>query len=144
MPSSAPEKNALQLLQEKRDVSVKFNNQILQYGIHDQNQQAQDLLQGDAAVAMDAQQAAIRANAELERRLSKEAYQTAVASMHRGKVILASGGITALAISALLAWLITRSLTQPLNRPHALQRPLQPATCTTMCTPAPTTKPAAC
>ncbi|MCL1525733.1 methyl-accepting chemotaxis protein [Xanthomonas nasturtii] len=116
MPSSDVEKAALKRVQEKRDVSVKFNNQILEYGIHDQNQEAQALLQGAAATAMNEQQAAIRANAELERRLSKEAYATAVASMHRGKVTLASGGIAALVISALLAWLITRSLTTPLSQ----------------------------
>ncbi|WP_115001441.1 methyl-accepting chemotaxis protein [Xanthomonas campestris] len=116
MPSSALEKDALTLVQQKRDVSVKFNNQILEYGLRDQNDQAQALLQGEAAVAMDAQQAAISANAALERRLSKEAYAAAVASMHRGKVTLATGGIAALLISALLAWLITRSLTAPLSQ----------------------------
>ncbi|MCW1978538.1 methyl-accepting chemotaxis protein [Xanthomonas campestris] len=116
MPSSALEKDALTLVQQKRDVSVKFNNQILEYGLRNQNEQAQALLQGEAAVAMDAQQAAIRANAALERRLSKEAYAAAVASMHRGKVTLATGGIAALLISALLAWLITRSLTAPLSQ----------------------------
>ncbi|MEF9417372.1 MULTISPECIES: methyl-accepting chemotaxis protein [Xanthomonas] len=116
MPSSELEKKALTLVQEKRDVSVKFNNQILDYGIRDQNQQAQTLLQGAAAAAMDEQQAAIAANAALERRLSKDAYAAAVASMHNGKIILASGGIAALAISALLAWLITRSLTRPLSQ----------------------------
>ncbi|MCC5084245.1 methyl-accepting chemotaxis protein [Xanthomonas campestris] len=116
MPSSALEKDALTLVQQKRDVSLKFNNQILEYGLRDQNDQAQVLLQGEAAVAMDAQQAAIRANAALERRLSKEAYAAAVASMHRGKVTLATGGIAALLISALLAWLITRSLTAPLSQ----------------------------
>ncbi|MBB3826972.1 methyl-accepting chemotaxis protein [Xanthomonas arboricola] len=116
MPSNALEKNALKQVQDKRDVSVKFNNQILDYGIHDQNQQAQALLQGAAATAMNEQQAAIGANAALERRLSKEAYAVAVASMHRGKVILASGGIAALVISTLLAWLITRSLTMPLSQ----------------------------
>ncbi|OOW68655.1 methyl-accepting chemotaxis protein, partial [Xanthomonas cissicola] len=107
---------SLTLVQEKRDVSVKFNNQILDYGIRDQNQQAQALLQGAAAAAMDEQQAAIAANAALERRLSKDAYAAAVASMHNGKIILASGGIAALAISALLTWLITRSLTRPLSQ----------------------------
>ncbi|WLA28358.1 methyl-accepting chemotaxis protein [Xanthomonas citri] len=116
MPSSELEKKALTLVQEKRDVSVKFNNQILDYGIRDQNQQAQALLQGAAAAAMDEQQAAIAANAALERRHSKDAYAAAVASMHNGKIILASGGIAALAISALLAWLITRSLTRPLSQ----------------------------
>ncbi|MCE4373809.1 methyl-accepting chemotaxis protein [Xanthomonas hortorum] len=116
MPSTDGEKNALKLVQEKRDISVKYNNQILEYGIHDQNQEAQALLQGAAAVAMNEQQAAIRANAALESRLSKQAYATAVASMHRGKVTLASGGIAALAISALLAWMITRSLTMPLSQ----------------------------
>ncbi|CCF66536.1 methyl-accepting chemotaxis protein [Xanthomonas citri] len=116
MPSSELEKKALTLVQEKRDVSVKFNNQILDYGIRDQNQQAQALLQGAAAAAMDEQQAAIAANAALERRLSKDAYAAAVASMHNGKIILASGGIAALAISALLAWLITRSLTRSLSQ----------------------------
>ncbi|APP74961.1 methyl-accepting chemotaxis protein [Xanthomonas vesicatoria ATCC 35937] len=116
MPSSSLEKTALRLVEEKRDVSVKFNNQILQYGLHDQNQEAQALLQGAAATAMNEQQAAIRDNAALERRLSKEAYAVAVASMHRGKVILATGGIAALVISTLLAWLITRSLTKPLSQ----------------------------
>ncbi len=60
MPSSELEKKALALVQEKRDVSVKFNNQILDYGMRDQNQQAQALLQGAAAAAMDQQQPQLR------------------------------------------------------------------------------------
>ncbi|PPU42244.1 methyl-accepting chemotaxis protein [Xanthomonas arboricola] len=116
LPSSDAEKGALRLVNEKRDVSVKYNNQVLEYGGRDQNDEAKAILVGAGAVAMDEQQAAIRANASLERQLSQDAYAAALASMHRGKIILTTGGTAALLISALLAWLITRSLTAPLSQ----------------------------
>ncbi|MBO9855130.1 methyl-accepting chemotaxis protein [Xanthomonas sp. A1809] len=116
MPSSEAEKASLGLVKEKRQVSVGYNNQVLDYGSRDEDEQAKAILQGAGAVAMEAQQSAIRANAELEYRLSKEAYSAALASMHRGKIILTAGGGAVLLISALLALLITRSLTAPLSQ----------------------------
>jgi len=116
MPTSAAERDALALIAERRDVSVKLNNQVLQLGKQNQNQQAQALLLGDAATAMDAQQAAIRANVELQQRLSRQAYAAALASVNRGRLNLAIGGVATLLLGSLLAWTITRSLTRPLSR----------------------------
>ncbi|MBB4124730.1 methyl-accepting chemotaxis protein, partial [Xanthomonas translucens] len=116
MPASAAERDALALIAQRRDVSVQLNNQVLQLGEQDQNQQAQTLLLGDAATAMEAQQAAIRANVELQRRLSRQAYAAALASVNRGRLNLAIGGVATLLLGSLLAWAITRSLTRPLSR----------------------------
>ncbi|MBD4887597.1 HAMP domain-containing protein, partial [Xanthomonas citri pv. citri] len=44
------------------------------------------------------------------------AYDQASASMARGRSMLISGGVAVVLLSALLAWMITRSLTGPLNR----------------------------
>ncbi|WP_369938809.1 methyl-accepting chemotaxis protein [Xanthomonas medicagonis] len=116
MPNGAVERQALDLVNTKRQVSVALNNQVLALGEKDQNAQAQSLLLGAAQVAMDEQQAAIRANADLQRRLSKQAYATALSSMAASRFKLIGGGLCVLLISAGLAWLITRSLTRPLHR----------------------------
>ncbi|MFC6839206.1 methyl-accepting chemotaxis protein [Xanthomonas theicola] len=116
LPSSAAEDQAMALIGTRRDVSVKLNDQVLKLGQADDNVHAQALLLGAAAVAMDLQQAAIRANADLQRRLSKQAYAATLASMNQGRRNLIVGGVLALLISGLLAWSITRSLTGPLGR----------------------------
>ncbi|QNH17055.1 methyl-accepting chemotaxis protein [Xanthomonas sp. SS] len=116
MPSNAIERQAIDLINKRRDVSVALNNQVLQLGEKDQNAQSQALLLGAASVAMDQQQAAIRANAELQQRVSRQAYAAALSSMTQNRLKLLIGGAAVLLISGLLAWTITRSLTQPLNR----------------------------
>ncbi|WP_267120029.1 MCP four helix bundle domain-containing protein, partial [Xanthomonas sacchari] len=116
MPATPAERQAMAAIENARAQSVQLNNQVLALGEKDQNAQAQALLLGDAAVAMEKQQAAIRANADLQRRLSREAYAVSSAAMARGRVILISGGLAVLLVSGLLGWTITRSLTGPLGR----------------------------
>ncbi|MCW0401225.1 hypothetical protein NB688_002703 [Xanthomonas sacchari] len=116
MPATPAERQAMAAIERTRAQSVQLNNQVLTLGEKDLNAQAQALLLGDAAVAMEKQQAAIRANADLQRRLSREAYAVSSAAMARGRVILISGGLAVLLVSGLLGWTITRSLTGPLGR----------------------------
>jgi methyl-accepting chemotaxis protein len=57
--------------------------------------------------------------AEHQRRLSNEARAAAAATVESGKNLLATLGVLALALGALLAWLLTRSITAPLR--HAVE-----------------------
>ncbi|MBB5943655.1 methyl-accepting chemotaxis protein [Xanthomonas sp. 3307] len=116
MPASPAERQAMDTIEVSRARSVQLNDQVLALGEKDQNAQAQALLLGDASVAMEKQQAAIRANADLQRRLSKQAYAVSSAAMARGRIVLISGGLAVLLVSGLLGWTITRSLTGPLSR----------------------------
>ncbi|MFD1838931.1 methyl-accepting chemotaxis protein [Paracidovorax cattleyae] len=116
LPANPAERQAMAAIESARAKSVQLNNQVLALGEKDQNAQAQTLLLGDAAVAMEKQQAAIRANADLQRRLSQEAYAASSAAMARGRIVLISGGLAVLLVSGLLGWTITRSLTGPLGR----------------------------
>ncbi|MBB5876298.1 methyl-accepting chemotaxis protein [Xanthomonas sp. 3498] len=116
MPTSLAERQAIAHIEAQRATSVQLNNQVLALDKKGQNAQAQALLLGDASAAMQKQQAAIRANADLQRRLSKEAYAISSAAMARGRFVMIAGGLSVLLISSLLAWTITRSLTGPLGR----------------------------
>ena len=78
--------------------------------------QAQQLFHEKSRPAMLAWQTKIRENAILQNQLSKQAYAVAISHTERGRAILIGGCIAAVLVSTLLAWLITRSLTQPLNR----------------------------
>jgi methyl-accepting chemotaxis protein len=57
--------------------------------------------------------------AEYQRRLSDEARAAATETVESGKKVLAALGVLALALGALLAWMLTRSITGPLR--HAVE-----------------------
>ena len=78
--------------------------------------QAQKVFHEKSRPAMLAWQAKIRDNVALQNQLSQQAYATAIGHTERGRAMLIGGGIAAVLASSLLAWLITRSLTQPLSR----------------------------
>ncbi|MEE7560380.1 HAMP domain-containing protein, partial [Xanthomonas sp. Kuri4-2] len=115
MPTNAQEREAREQIDKTRNVSKTYNDQVLALGAQDRNADAQALLLGKGAVAMDEQQGAIRNNSKLEQAQSKQAYAQALASMRNGRAVLIAGGVSVLVISVLLAWLITRSLTRPLG-----------------------------
>ncbi|WP_045729008.1 methyl-accepting chemotaxis protein, partial [Xanthomonas sp. GPE 39] len=99
-----------------RDASRAMNNQVIELSLADRNAEAQTLLSERARPTTQAWQSKIRENAQLQEAQMKVAYANASQAMANGRNMLIAGGVAVLVISSLLAWAITRSLTEPLNR----------------------------
>ena len=99
-----------------RTTARGLNDQVIALALANRNAEAQNLLSEKARPAMLAWQDAIAENVSLQDAQMAASYTHAVAAMQRGKHLLIAGGAAVLFISALLAFVITRSLTQPLGR----------------------------
>ncbi|NJC36678.1 methyl-accepting chemotaxis protein-1 (serine sensor receptor) [Xanthomonas arboricola] len=103
-------------MDERRAASMKFNDEVIALAARNENAQAQDILSEQGRPATLAWQDKIRELVTRQEGQSRQAYAEAVKSMDRGKLLLVLGGAAVVLVSSLLAWLITRSLTQPLAR----------------------------
>ncbi|MCC4596615.1 methyl-accepting chemotaxis protein [Xanthomonas campestris pv. phormiicola] len=103
-------------IDRRRETARSLNDQVMALAGANRNAEAQAFLSEKSRPATLAWQDKIRENVTLQEQQTKSAYAAAVEAMNRGKLLLAIGGIAVLLVSSLLAWLITGSLTQPLNR----------------------------
>ncbi|MFA0924841.1 methyl-accepting chemotaxis protein [Xanthomonas fragariae] len=99
-----------------REVARDLNDQVIALAASNKNSDAQVLLSEKARPAMLIWQAKIAENVALQEKQTAQSYDDAVAAMSRGKSLLIAGGLAVAIISSLLAFAITRSLTQPLSR----------------------------
>ncbi|NIK32921.1 methyl-accepting chemotaxis protein-1 (serine sensor receptor) [Xanthomonas arboricola] len=116
LPSSEEGRKIRAEMDARRAISGKINDQVMVLAARNDNAPAQALLSEKARPATMAWQDKIRELVTRQENQSQQAYADAVASMNRGKLLIISGGVAVVVISSLLAWLITRSLTQPLAR----------------------------
>ncbi|KER83553.1 methyl-accepting chemotaxis protein [Xanthomonas arboricola] len=116
LPSSEEGRKIRAEMDARRAISGKINDQVMVLAAKNDNAPAQALLSEKARPATMAWQDKIRELVTRQENQSQQAYADAVASMNRGKLLIISGGVAVVVISSLLAWLITRSLTQPLAR----------------------------
>ncbi|WP_068829946.1 methyl-accepting chemotaxis protein, partial [Xanthomonas cerealis] len=92
------------------------NQKVLDLGMEDKDDLALTVLMKEAGPATEKWQQAIDVYSERQHKRGAKAYADANLAMDRGRVMLISGGVAVVVVSALLAWLITRSLTVPLGR----------------------------
>ncbi|KLD78401.1 chemotaxis protein, partial [Xanthomonas hyacinthi DSM 19077] len=116
LPIDAAGKRLRGEIQHLQDQARPLNDAVIDAVKAGDHARAQTLFHEKSAPVMLAWQAKIRANVALQNALSKQAYAAAVRHTDRGRAILVGGGIVAVLASSLLAWLIIRSLTQPLRR----------------------------
>ena len=100
----------------ERTVCRALNDQVTALAQANRNAEAQALLSERARPAMVAWLGKINENVALQEEGMQLAYAEATQAMTSGRNMLIAGGVAVLIISSLLAWLITRSLTHPLNR----------------------------
>jgi methyl-accepting chemotaxis protein len=93
-----------------------INDDVIALATAGRNAEAQTSLSEHARPATLAWNAKIRENVDLQDQQLQAAYGHATQAIASGRNMLIAGGVAVLIISSLLAWLITRSLTQPLNR----------------------------
>ncbi|GAE54350.1 hypothetical protein XPR_0985 [Xanthomonas arboricola pv. pruni MAFF 301420] len=96
--------------------SLAINAKVIELSGKTGTLEAQTMLGEQARPANMAWQAELRKLVARQDMLGKKSYADAVKAMERGKLLLILGGLGVVFISTLLAWTITRSLTQPLSR----------------------------
>ncbi|MCI2261384.1 methyl-accepting chemotaxis protein [Xanthomonas indica] len=116
IPSGAQSQAVLEEVDRTRQKTVDVNNRVIDLGMHYKPDEALALLMGESAPLTQKWQDAIARYADLQATRSSEAYAAATAAMARGRAMLIAGGLAVVLVSSVLAWLITRSLTVPLNR----------------------------
>ncbi|MDL5366898.1 methyl-accepting chemotaxis protein [Xanthomonas sp. NCPPB 2654] len=116
MPTNEAGKRTRAEIEQLLETARPLNNAVIDAVKAGDYALAQKIFHEKSRPATLAWQAKIRSNVVLQNELSQEAYATAIAHTDRGRRMLIGGGIAAVLASSLLAWLITRSLTQPLNR----------------------------
>ncbi|MBO9871973.1 MULTISPECIES: methyl-accepting chemotaxis protein [Xanthomonas] len=99
----------------KRAAAKTINDAIVALGQKGDTTQAVEMLNRQALPATLAWQGKIREFADRQKSQAATSYQAALEAMHRGRMLLMSGTVLALVLSALLALTITRSLTTPLR-----------------------------
>jgi len=104
------------LVSKQRDLARVANDAIIDSAIAGRQAEAQAMLMGTGGSAMNAWQKGIRDAVSTQRKNAAIAYTTATRAMANGRNTMVAGGFGVLLVSSLLAWMITRSLTQPLNR----------------------------
>lgn len=114
MPATAEGKQARQQITVTRDAARALIQGVIDSNAGGDMTAARAHFE-DAEVAIDQWQSSIRNNIALQQSDSDRAYADAELQTRRGKALLITGATVALMISALLAFLITRSLTVPLR-----------------------------
>ncbi|WP_045771375.1 MCP four helix bundle domain-containing protein, partial [Xanthomonas albilineans] len=116
IPSDAQGLAEAEEIDRMRAMSFEVNNRVIDLGMHDKPKEALDLMMAKAAPLTQKWQESIAVYADLQAKRSSDAYAEASESMGRGRNLLIVGGALVVLVSSMLAWLITRSLTMPLNR----------------------------
>ncbi|KFA04583.1 chemotaxis protein, partial [Xanthomonas vasicola pv. musacearum NCPPB 2005] len=111
--AGAQMRRQIDLAREKARVA---NQQVLDLSMNDKPDEALKVLMQQAVPANQQWQAALDAYAVRQRTRGAAAYADANIAMDHGRALLIAGGIAVIVVSSLLAWLITRSLIQPLSR----------------------------
>ncbi|WP_386263318.1 MCP four helix bundle domain-containing protein, partial [Xanthomonas translucens] len=99
-----------------RAIARTMNDEVIALATSGRNAEAQTALSERSRPATLAWIAKIRDNVDLQDQQLQTAYAQATQAMAQGRNMLIVGGVIVLIVSSLLAWAITRSLTQPLNR----------------------------
>ncbi|OLH29210.1 chemotaxis protein [Xanthomonas oryzae pv. oryzae] len=115
-PSNAAGAQMRKQIDIAREKARIANQQVMDLGLNDKPDEALKVLMQQAAPANQQWQAALDVYAARQRTLGTAACDDANTAMDHGRALLIAGGIAVILVSGLLDWLITRSLTHPLNR----------------------------
>ncbi|MEB1611093.1 methyl-accepting chemotaxis protein [Xanthomonas campestris pv. campestris] len=103
-------------LDEQRTVARQLSDQVMALCAEGDSAGAQTLLSEKARPAVLLWQKTLRELVTRQNDSTQKAYGEALTAIAGGRAMLIAGGVIVLVVSALLGWIITRSLTTPLAR----------------------------
>jgi methyl-accepting chemotaxis protein len=115
MAVSEKEKALLAKLNDLLAIAVPLNNQVLELRQQNKNAEATEFLMKQAGPALRATIAALDEIIAHEKELAAQANEEASAEYGRARNLMFGLGGLAILIGAAIAWLITRSITRPIN-----------------------------
>jgi|LNFM01.2.fsa_nt_gb methyl-accepting chemotaxis protein len=116
MPASEADKAIRAKIDAARRDARAVNDQVLSLARAHKDAEALKVLLEQAAPKVTAWQDALDENVALQRKNNEDSYQAAHANDVRAEILLVSLTAAAIVLSALAAWLITRSITGPVGQ----------------------------
>jgi methyl-accepting chemotaxis protein len=116
MPASEAGKAIRAKIDAARRDAREVNDQVLSLARANKDAEALKLLLEQAAPKVSAWQDALDENVALQRKNNDASYEAAHAAVVAAEVVLVSLTVAAIVLSALAAWLITRSVTGPVSQ----------------------------
>ncbi|PPT84743.1 methyl-accepting chemotaxis protein [Xanthomonas arboricola pv. zantedeschiae] len=103
-------------LDKQRTIARQLSDQVIALCVAEDYSGAQTLLSEKARPAILSWQKTLRELVNRQNQSAQQAYEEALNAIARGRAMLIAGGTIVVIVSALLGWIITRSLTTPLAR----------------------------
>jgi len=120
LPAVAAEQPLLQAVEQQQAAVAAAGQAIMQQKDMGRTQDVEALLASTLQPALARHAAALQALLDMETRQARQLAQASTASAQASLSLLLGLGLAALAVSALLAWRLTRSIVPPLQRAVAL------------------------
>ncbi|WP_205854945.1 methyl-accepting chemotaxis protein [Piscinibacter defluvii] len=114
--TTAKEKELFAKIKEFKTATRPLNNKAVELGLANKAEEATRVLLKEVKPVQAQWLAALGELADLEDRLNEEAAATAAAAYKQARMLLLSLSALAAVLGVLAAWLITRSITQPVGR----------------------------
>ena len=99
-----------------RDAARPLNDKVIELALVNKDAEAVALLLKDAGPAVTRWQEAIDENIAFQETNNEKQYEQAVADYTQARNLLIGTNVVSMMLAALLGWLITRSITAPMNR----------------------------
>ena len=107
--------NRAKILQA-REAVLPLNNKVLELAFGNKDADATSVLMKESGPAMQKWQDAIDENISFQEAINEKQYEQAVADYTQARNLLIATNVVSMALAILLGWLITRSITAPMNR----------------------------
>ncbi|MBA5636884.1 MCP four helix bundle domain-containing protein [Duganella sp. LX20W] len=108
-------KDILARIDSARDAALPLIAKVVKLGLENKNDEVPSVLANELSPAVDKWQAALKDMATFQANLSTEARQQAERNYDRARLTLSLIAVIATAAAIALAWMVTRSITRPLN-----------------------------
>jgi methyl-accepting chemotaxis protein len=99
-----------------REAARPINNKVIELGLANKSAEAVPLLMKEAAPATAKWQEAIDENITFQAENNAKQYEQAVADYTQARNLLVGANVVSVLLAVLLGWLVTRSITEPMNQ----------------------------
>jgi methyl-accepting chemotaxis protein len=115
MPASETGKAIRAKIAAARDIARPLNNKVLEYGMAEKDEEARDFLFKEAHPATEKWQEALAENIAFQKSNTEKQYLQTEEDYAQARLLLIISNGICIALSALLGWLVTRSITSQLG-----------------------------